>query len=544
MSAPHPKRWLVTVAVSSGAFMGALDASITYVALPEIRGSLGATLSESTWTNTSFIIATAVVLPLTGLIGRRLGQKRAYLLSLALFTAASLLCGVCRSLLSLAACRGLQGVAMGVLSPTAQAILQRLFPPRQRGMAMAIFTMMIVVGPAVGPVLGGFIISRAHWPWIFVINAPVGVLGFAMVWRLLDDDAAERAEGPAGPSGRLDWASLALMALGLSCLQYVLEDGLAEGWFESARISALTCLGAVSLAVFAVRSLRAAHPLVELRLFRDPVFRAGALLGGVAYLVVSVNLFLVPVFLQEVLGFTPLEAGTAMVARAAVMVVAIPLVGALYNRVSPRALVAMGLVIKAAGVYALTEVHLQTGLRELVGPLLLQGVGGSLLFVPLNAVIFVNVPADRVADAAGLSLMTRHLGSSVGLALVATLLSVYAAEAREGISATLYVERAELRELEALLSTTAMTATPPSSSPSSELLGEPADEPAYRADARVALLASVGGKQATVLATRQLFAEAAWLLLLTLPFLLFLRGGAGDAARAPAGAGAATLGEA
>lgn len=532
MSAPAANRWLITLAVSSGAFMGALDASITYVALPEIRGSLGATLAESTWMNTSFIIATAVVLPLTGFVSRQLGQKRTYLLSLALFTVSSLLCGACRSLLALAVCRGLQGVAMGILSPAAQAILQQLFPPRQRGMAMAIFTMMIVVGPAVGPVLGGVIISRFQWPWIFAINAPVGVLGFAMVWRLLGDDHDRDHGAAAGrpARGSLDWRSLALMTLALASFQYVLEDGLAEDWFESPRITALTVLAAGCAAAFAVRSLRSAHPVVELRLFRDPVYRSGALLGGVAYLVVSVNLFLVPVFLQEVLGFTPLEAGMALVSRAAVMVVAIPLVGALYNHVAPRTLVGLGLVIKAAGVYALTSIHLQTGLAELVGPLLLQGLGGSLIFVPLNAVIFTNVPASRTADAAGISLMTRHLGSSVGLALVATFLSIYAAEAREGISATLFVERVELRELTALLAAPEATIGAGPGEGASEERGD--ELPAYRADPRVPLLAGVAGKQATVMAARQLFALAAWLLVCTLPFLLFLRPGGAAAAGA------------
>jgi MFS transporter, DHA2 family, multidrug resistance protein len=523
--APRANRWLITAAVSSGAFMGALDASITYVALPEIRGSLGATLAESTWANTSFIMATAIVLPLTGFIGRTFGQKRTYLLSLALFVISSLMCGACRSLVTLALCRALQGVAMGVLSPTAQAILQRLFPPHQRGMAMAIFTMMIVVGPAAGPLLGGAIVNHLRWPWIFAINAPFGVIGFAMVWRLLDEPEEGRAEGTLRRPP-LDWQGLALLAMGMAAFQYVLEDGFAEGWFDSPRITALAIVACSCSAAFVARSLRAAvagpapgpAPVVELRLFRDPVYRVGTLLGAVAYLVVSVNLFLVPVFLQEVLGFTALQAGAAVVPRALVMIAAIPIVGALYNHVAAHTLVGLGLLSKAAGVYALTSIHLETGLSELILPLALQGIGASLIFVPLNTVIFVNVPRDRVADAAGLSLMMRHLGTSIGLALVATFLSIYTAQARDGIAASIVIERPEVQDRLALLSGALGR-----NADATDDLGIALD--LTPEDPRLALIASAANKQATVLATRQLFAQAVWLLLLAVPFVVFLRGG-------------------
>jgi MFS transporter, DHA2 family, multidrug resistance protein len=522
LSAPAPNKWLITIAVSSGTFMGALDASIVYVALPQIRGSLGATLQESTWANTSFIIATAVVLPLTGFLSRRLGQKRTYLASLALFIVSSLLCGACRSMSALAMCRALQGAAVGILTPTEQAILQRIFPPHQRGMAMAIFTMVIVVGPAVGPLLGGTLVNHFSWPWIFVINVPIGVIGFAMVWHLLDEP--KRSGVALRDSASLDWLGLALLAFSLAAFQYVLEDGLVEDWFESSKIVGFALIATACAVGFVVRSQRVQTPVIELSLFREPVFCSGAMLGAIAYLVVSANLFLLPVFLQEVLGFTPLQAGAALVPRALAMIIAIPIVGALYGRVPTRALVVLGLAIKAAGVYALADLDLSTGLPALILPLALQGLGASLIFVPLNAAVFTHVPADRVADAAGVNLMMRHLGSSIGLALVATLLSLHVAQARDAVAANLTVERQEVRERLGQ-SSIGLTAA--------------GLEPAEGEEASLLLLASTVRRQSTVLAVRRLFAQAALVLLLAVPFLFFVRDGATARQRAARSGGEA-----
>jgi DHA2 family multidrug resistance protein len=438
MAAPRPKvnKWLVTLSVTFGTLMGTIDASIVNVAMPHIRGSVGATLEEITWITTGFVVATVIVMPLTGFLSRMFGQKRVYLTSLVIFLIGSALCGTARSLPMLAFFRVLQGLGAGALQPTEQAILRRTFPPHEQGMAMAVFGMAVVLGPAVGPTLGGFIIDHYSWPWIFFVNLPVGMLGFLMVTTFVHEDEeilhANRVQA-AREKKNIDWVGIAVLAIGLAMIQYVLEEGTRDDWFESRVICACMVVGVIALIAFVIRELTAASPAVDLRLFKEKTFLSATLIGAVQFAILMANLFLLPVFMQEMLGYSALDTGLALLPRAAIMFVVNPIVGKLYGRVSLRLLVGGGVVGVSLGSFAMATFTLQTSLSSIIFATLIQGVGFSCLFIPLAAAALTYIPKQRLADAAGLNSLFRQLGGSVGLAIFATLLTRYGTVARASL---------------------------------------------------------------------------------------------------------------
>jgi MFS transporter, DHA2 family, multidrug resistance protein len=511
VSRVRTNKWLVTVSVSFGTLMGAIDSSIVNVALPQVRGAVGATIQEITWISTGFAMATVVVMPLTAFLGRIFGQKRVYLASLAIFIAGSALCGVAHTLPQIVVFRIVQGFGAGALQPTEQAILRQTFPPREQGMAMALFAMAVMLGPAIGPTLGGYIVDHYHWSWIFFINLPVGVLGLLMVTRFVEEPEdireANRAAA-AAQRGNLDWAGIALLAMGLAALQYVLEEGQQDDWFDSRLISALAALAAVSLAAFVWRELTARAPAVNLRLFADPVFTSGTLVGAVMFAMLMASMFLLPVFMQEMLGFTATQSGLALMPRVLVMMVATPIVGRIYNRVSPRLLVAIGVVAVSAGSIALGRVTLQTTQAGIVRAILVQGVGFAFLFVPLTTAALSNVPRQRLADATGLNSLLRQIGGSIGLAVFATLLSRYAAAARSSIAATLTPVRPEVQDRLSQLGA---------------FFASRGYDPASAKAAATQALAGTAARQAMVLSFERVFLLTGIVFLLVLPLLVFLQ---------------------
>jgi len=424
---PAPvNKWLVTVSVTFGTLMGTIDASIVNVAVPHLRGSLGATVEEITWVTTGFVIANVVVMPLTAFLGHLFGQKRVYMTALLIFILSSALCGLAGSLATLVAFRFLQGLGAGALQPTEQAILRQTFPPQEQGMAMAVFGMAVIIGPAVGPTLGGYIVDNYSWPWIFFINVPVGVLALTMVSNFVhepeDIRAAQRAMA-VKRRANLDWVGIALLSIGLAALQYVLEEGNRDDWFNSQVISGLTLVSFIALASFVVREMTATAPAVDIALFKDSVFTAGTVVGGVMFALLMSVTFLLPVFLQEVLGYTATQSGLALMPRALIMMVVTPIVGRTYNVLSPRLVVSFGVTCVAVSTWMMSHYTLATSQSGIIGALLVQGLGFSCLFVPLATVALSKVPRHKLADAAGLNSVVRFIGGSIGLAIFATLLT-------------------------------------------------------------------------------------------------------------------------
>jgi DHA2 family multidrug resistance protein len=430
-------KWLVAASISFGAMMATIDISIVNVALPQIRGSIGASIDQMTALGTSFAIAQVIVMPLTAFLGRFLGQKRVYLFCLGLFLVGSMLCGLAHTLPQLIAARALQGFGAGALQPSQMAILRQTFPPKEQGMAMAVFAMVVVIGPAIGPTLGGWIVDNWSWPWIFYINLPVGIVGILATVRFVhepeDIRTANRAQAEV-MRRNLDWQGIAYMSVGLAALQYVLQEGNRNDWFDSKAITLATIAAAVGIVAFIVQELRAPAPAVNLRLFRDPTFASATVIGGIMFANLMANMFLLPLFMQELLGFTALKSGLALMPRALVMMVAAPIVGRIYNRVSPRLLVALGLVCVALGSLEMGRFTLQTSDTGIIATLLLQGVGFSLLFVPLTTVALSHVARTQLTDASGLNSLVRQFGGSAGLAIYGTLLEQYSTRARAALA--------------------------------------------------------------------------------------------------------------
>jgi MFS transporter, DHA2 family, multidrug resistance protein len=524
LSSPRPpvNKWLVTVSVTFGTLMGAIDASIVNVAIPQIRGAVGATVQEITWISTGFAIATVLVMPLTAFLGRLFGQKRVYMVSLVLFLAGSALCGVATSLWSLVLFRAIQGFGAGALQPTEQAILRQTFPPHEQGMAMALFGMAVMIGPAIGPTLGGWIVDNYHWSWIFFINLPVGALGLLMVWRFVHEpDDIRQANQAAAVEVRkhFDWQGITLLCVGLAALQYFLEEGQRDDWFESRTITAVAMVAVLGLAAFAWRELTAPVPAVNLRLFKDPVFASGTVIGAVMFAILLSSVFLLPLFMQELLGFTAMQSGLALMPRTLVMMAVTPIVGRLYNRVSPRVVVAFGILCTVLGAWQQSHFTLQTTSSGVIGTLLVQGVGFACLFVPLTTAALSNVPRQRLTDATGLNSLLRQIGASAGLAVFATLLARNTTVARHAVVSHLTPERPEvLARIGAMKSAFLAGGYDPVS----------AEAAALRALDLTVL------RQAAVLSFEKVFLITGLLFLAVMPLLLFLkvkRTGAGPAPR-------------
>jgi DHA2 family multidrug resistance protein len=495
------------------------------VAVPKLRGAVGATVEEITWISTGFALATVLVMPLTAFLGRLFGQKRVYLACLVLFVVGSALCGMARTLPVLVACRVIQGFGAGALQPTEQAILRQTFPPEEQGMAMALFGMAVMIGPAVGPTLGGYIVDHYSWPWIFYINVPVGALGLFMVTNFVHEapDILEANRVAAERQRKhMDWAGIALLCVGLSSLQYALEEGGKNDWFASGLINASFIVGFVALALFVVRELTATAPAVDLSLFRDPVFLSGTLIGSIMFAMLMSLTFLLPVFMQEVLGFTAMQAGLALMPRTIVMMAAMPIVGRLYNKVPPRLFVAAGVIMFCLSAFTMSHYTLDTSPDGVMLSLVIQGIGFSFLWVPLTTVALSTIPRHRMADATGSNSLLRQIGGSVGLAIFATVLTRAQDGARAGLVAHLDPGRPQVQQqLQAM----------------QQALHARGGLDAWSArEAATRALDGVIQRQAGVLAFEKVFLLAGILFLLVLPLLLLLKGPTGAASAAKADA--------
>ena len=511
-AAPPVNKWLVTISVSIGAMMGSIDSSIVNVAIPHMRGAVGATVEEITWVATGYALAMVIVMALTAFLGRLYGQKNVYLACLVIFILGSALCGVARTLPTLVAFRVLQGFGAGALQPTVQAILRQTFPLSEQGMAMAILGMVVMIGPALGPTLGGYIVDNYSWPWIFYINVPIGVVATFMVIRFVHEPEDIRlANQLAAVKQRkhMDWAGIAFLSIFLFALQYALEEGQRNDWFESSLIRACAITAVLALALFIVRELSATVPAVDLRLFKDPVFLSGTLVGGVQFALLMSLTFLLPVFMQEVLGFTATQSGLALMPRTLVMMVASPIVGRIYNKVSPRVLVGTGIGLFAVGAYQMSHYTLDTSSTGIIAALVIQGVGFSFLFIALTTVALSSIPRHKLADAAGSNSLVRQIGGSIGIAVFATLLSRSTVAARYGLVAHLNPGRTQVLDRVAAMR---------------GMFGARGglDVTTARSGAH-AMLDFVVIRQAMVLSFEKMFFLAGVVFLLALPLVLFLK---------------------
>lgn len=408
---------LVTTTVMIGMIMAIIDASIVNVALDKMAGNLGASIDEIGWVATGYILSNVIVMPLNGYLTAVLGRKNFYAASIAIFTIASLLCGTATNVWLLVAYRVLQGLGGGALIPTAQAILFESFPPEKRGQSMAFFGLAAMVGPALGPTLGGYIIQNYTWPLIFFINIPLGILGFFMTLAFIEDPSYIKK-----PERAADWIGITAMVVGISSLQYVLERGQHDDWFNSPLIVTLTVASVAGIAYFIYRQLHDEHPFVDLRVFRFPAFAYGNVVGIVTGFGLFGLTLVLPLFLQIVLGFDAWQTGLAVLPGALATAAGMPIAGMLVNRIDPRLSIAFGLIASAVAAWWLGSFSAQAGYWDIFWPRALQGFALGFIFVPLSTVMLAQVPKGELANATGLSTLIRQLGGSFGIAILTTLL--------------------------------------------------------------------------------------------------------------------------
>jgi MFS transporter, DHA2 family, multidrug resistance protein len=408
---------LITITVMLGLIMAIIDSTIVNVALNTIGGNLGASVDEVAWVATGYILANVVVMPLNGWLTAFLGRKRFYAASLALFTVASLLCGTATNITQLVIYRVIQGIGGGALQPTAQAILFETYPPEKRGNAMAIFGMGAMVGPAIGPTLGGYIVDNATWPIIFFINIPIGIVAFIMTLMFIPNPKyIDR------PKAGIDWTGLGLMTAGLASLQYVLERGEHDDWYSSSTITILTIVAVSALVLFVWKMMRDPHPLVNLKVFSHSTYTVGNILGVISGFGLFGTALILPLFFQTILNFTAFDTGLALLPGAIATAISMLIVGRILNRIDGRVSIAFGFLIFALSTWLLGGLSTDAGFWDVFWPRLIQGFGLGFLFVPLSTISLGDIPISEMAGATGVYTLVRQLGGSLGIAILTTLL--------------------------------------------------------------------------------------------------------------------------
>ena len=411
--------WLVALAVVLPTFMEVLDTSIASVALPYIAGSLSASTDEATWVLTSYLVANAVVLPVSGWCAQRFGRKRFLLTCIVIFTVSSFVCGASNSLAMILLARAVQGAGGGALQPLSQSILLESFPQEKRGQAMAVYGLGVVVAPILGPTLGGYLTDMYSWRWTFYINIPVGILAILMISRFVQDPDYIRDAKP----GPLDTIGLGLLATWLGCLQIILDKGQEDDWFGAVWIRWAAIIFVVCFVAFIYRMLTKNRPLVDLRVFRSRNFTLGctliALFGGCIYGLIT----LLPLFYQEVMGYTAFNAGIAVSPRGIGAIVAMPLIGILTAKLDNRWLIGGGfLTFGICGIW-FAQIDLAISPWSFLWAIVLSGFGSGMVFVPLSTVTMVNLSNQEIGNASGLYNLTRNVGGSIGISIMSTLLA-------------------------------------------------------------------------------------------------------------------------
>jgi DHA2 family multidrug resistance protein len=422
LSRPAFSPWLIAISVMLATFMEVLDTSIASVALPHIAGSLSASNDEATWVLTSYLVANAIVLPASPWFSRKFGRKRFLIACIVIFTVSSFACGAATSLGMILLARAIQGAGGGALQPLSQAILLESFPPDKRGLALAVFALGVVVAPVLGPTLGGYLTDTYSWRWAFYINIPIGILAIFMIMRYVEDPEYIRN----AVAGKIDAIGLGLLAVWLGCLQIVLDKGQEDDWFGATWIRWAVGILVVALILFIVRELKSDNPLVDLRVFRHRSFLIGciliALFGGALYGLIT----LLPLFYQELLGYTASAAGWAVSPRGIGAILAMPIIGVLTGKLDNRWLIASGFFMFGISSLRFGQADLDISQWSFLWAVILSGFGSGCIFVPLSAVTVAGLSNEEIGNASGLYNLFRNVGGSVGIAMVNTIVARHA----------------------------------------------------------------------------------------------------------------------
>ena len=419
---PKHNPWLICVVVALAAFMEVLDTSICNVALPHIAGSMGFSMSEGTWVLTTYLVANAIVLPITGWISSVIGRKRFFLVCIVVFTLCSLLCGLAPNIEILLLARALQGASGGGMQPMAQAIMADSVPPKQRGMAFALFGITAVVAPALGPTLGGWITDNYTWRWIFFINIPVGMLAFALIYQLVEDPPFLRRFKPG--EVHLDTLGLSMLVLGVGALQIFLDKGQEDDWLASRFIVTLIVVAVVCLSTLVWWEWRHKAPIVDVHLFRNINFAGSSVMMFLAGVISFSAGILMPQFLQTMAGYTAVNAGMVVSSGAIIVLFMLPIAGVLTTKVPIKYIMAFGWALSATGLYLSAHIHsLQISFGQACLMMVMQFAPIPFIFIAATTASYFGVPANRSDSVSGLTNFMRNIGSSVGTSVIQTILA-------------------------------------------------------------------------------------------------------------------------
>ncbi|MGH7651332.1 MAG: DHA2 family efflux MFS transporter permease subunit [Gemmatimonadaceae bacterium] len=495
-------KYLIAFAVVLAALMQVIDSSIVNVALPDMMGNLGASLDEIAWVSTGYILASVIIIPLTGWLGEFFGRKRYFVGSIVLFTVSSFLCGASHSLSALVFWRIIQGLGGGALMTVSQAVLFESFPRREAGTAMALFGLGVMVGPTIGPTLGGWLTDNYGWPWIFYVNIPVGILAAIMIAAYVHDP--EHQKRP--PS--VDYVGIGLLAMSVGSLQYLLEYGQREDWFESRVMIMLAVISFITGILLVWREFTADDPVIDFRVLRHRQMWVGTLLGVVMGVGLYASVFTLPVFLQGNLRMTAQQTGIILLPGALATAISMAVVGRLTNRFDPRILITIGALLFATAMIRLSHITGESGGNDFFWSLIMRGFGLGMMFVPLTTVTLAELDLRELAQGTGLYNFFRQLGGSLGIAAIATLLSHYTAQFRAILAE--HLATGDVRTLNQLdMLTRAM-------------IGRGADAWTAKQRALTLMDGELMG-QASVIAYSRIYVLSAALILALIPLLLLVR---------------------
>ena len=421
---PRYNPWLIAFVVTLATFMEVLDTSVANIALPHIAGSFGATINEATWVLTSYLVSNGIVLPISAWLATRFGRKRYYMFCVALFAGSSFLCGLAPTLGILVLFRVMQGIGGGGLQPSEQSILADTFSPEQRGMAFSIYAMAVVLAPAIGPTIGGWITDNYSWRWIFYINVPISIVSLYLTYQFVEDPPYLREEQAKAKKAGIDYIGLSLVALGIGCLQMVMDKGQELDWFGSHLIVAGSIIAVTILVCWVIWEWRHPHPIVELKLLKNRNFAAAmfsmVMLGSVLY----GTTVLLPEFLQTLMGYTAAQAGECMALGGFLMMLTMPMSGALTGKMDPRILLAFGYAATSLGLYHMAT-HLSLVMDFGTAAMLrtYQVAGLAFIFIPSNVLCYAGIPREKNNQISSMMNFVRNVGGSIGIAVVSTMVT-------------------------------------------------------------------------------------------------------------------------
>ena len=500
----YRNRYWIAAAVTLAAVLELVDTSIVNVAVPHMMGNLGATLDEIAWVSTGYIIANVIVIPMSSWLSNWFGRRNYLTGSILLFVAASFFCGAATGLWSLVFWRVVQGLGGGALLSVAQATLFEAFPPNEIGKGQAIFGMGVMVGPTLGPTLGGYIVDNYDWPWIFYINVPLGLLAAAMVWNYVRDSKnAVRAT-------KIDLLGIVLLAVSIGTLQFMLERGERNDWFESGLVVSLAAISALSMAGFIWRELTFEQPIVNLRVLKSRQLSVGVIFAAALGLAMYGSIFVLPVFLQTLHGFTAWQTGKVIFPGAIASAFTMAIIGRNANKLDARYTIVVGVAMFGACMWWLSKLSLDAGADDVFWPLILRGVGMGLIFVPLTNASMADLSAKDVPQGTALFNLTRQLGGSLGIAIMATLLSRFTSSSRATLGAHMTAGDPDVTQRIALLSRAFIARGSDATTAASQ---------AYQVLERQVLA------QASVISFSKIYILSACVMVLGLPLLLFWRTG-------------------